>query len=485
MGLERKIQKITVPTIPLDKMAMIDTDDPTNEFHSTDRKTTQSGSLFPLIMINKYKFTENEIIQLNLDFTDFLPRLTLTVVLADGRFISKSYPKDGDPLSLFIRSKIDEFSPIRCDFEIENISSTPSTDSTGDIISFSIDASLRVPRLYAEFCKSFKDKNSYDALLDIATDMKLGFASNETITNDKMTWLCAFDSYKKFTADITRASYKDDDSFFTTWIDQYYILNFVNVNTQFGEEFEFEKALEVLNANKDHTEGAELKKFDTTILLSNHKNLRGAGNWISGYTLLNNCGEVVQTNGYRRFVQFYDMNLTGEPNTKYQSYFIEPLSTAGTDDKILLRGRLKEPEIYKDQNKNKFIGVQIANPVGAVHENYMHAIVNNWQNRQEIEKMTLHVTLTKCNWNLYRGQVVPVLILNEPGTQRSTMTKDPEAPTDTDLTLVQDKFLSGNYYISGMRITWSDEDANFFQDLYLSRREWPIPHQSAENTAQG
>lgn len=483
MALEKKIQKITVPTIEIDEMAMGNVDDPTNPMYSTDSKVHQAGSLFPLVMVNKYKFSENELTSFNLDLTDFLPRVRVGVVIGDGRFISKSYPKDGDPLSVFIRSRLDEFNPVRCDFEITSISSSPSTDSTGNVVSYYIEGTLRIPRLYAEFCKAYKDMNSFDALLELATDMKLGFASNELDTNDKMTWLCPYDSYRKFMMDLTNASYKDDDSFFETWIDHFYVMNFVNVNNQFGEEFDVEDALETLNAAKDHTAGHEVEPIATKLILTNHKNARGTGNWISGYTLLNNCGQVVQMNGYRRFVQFYDMNADGEPKDKYQSYFIEPLSTAGTDDKILLRGRVKEPEIYKEQNKNKFLGIQIANPVGQVHENYMHAVVNNFQNKQEIEKMVLHVKLTKCNFNLYRGQRIPLLILNEPGTQRAIMTQDPEAPENPKL--VHDKFLSGYYYIKGMKITWDESTANFFQDLYLARREWPIPHQDSVNTAQG
>jgi hypothetical protein len=483
MSLDKKIQKITVPTIELDEMSMTDTDDKNNPAYSTDSKPKQSGSLYPLVQINKYKFTENELTYFRLELTEFLPRITVTVVSSDGVFLSKSYPKDGDPLSVFIRSRIDEFNPIRCDFDIDYIQSNPSSDSSGDVTSYTISGTLRVPRLYAEFCKVFKEQTSFNALLSVAQEMKLGFASNETMTQDQMTWICPFDNYSKFVRDVTMASYKDDDSFFNTWIDQYYILNFVNVNNQFGDDFELEEAFETFNAEKDFNEGKEVSKFDMKLLLSNHKNLRGTGNWISGYTLLNNCGEIVKQNGYRRYVQFYDKNSDDEPKSKYQSYFIEPASTRGVDEKILLRGRVKEPEIFKEMNKNKFMGVQASRPVSAMHENYLHAKVNNWQNGREIEKMVLHVSLTKCNFNLYRGQRVPVLILNQGGNVRQKTTQDPEIPESFPLSM--DKFLSGYYYISGMTITWDDTTANFFQDVYLSRREWPIPHQEPQNIAQG
>lgn len=482
-NLERKIQKITVPTIELDKMEMINTDDKDSPIQSSDRQTKQSGSLYPLCMINRYKLTENELVSFNLDLTGFVPRVRISFVMSDGVFLSKSYPKDGDPLSVFIRSRIDEFNPIRCDFDIDSLNSFSSPEGGGEVASYVLEGTLRIPKIDAEFCKAYRDSTSIDALMSVADDLKLGFATNETDTDDKMTWICPYDTYKKFIGDVTKNSYKDDDSFFATFIDHYYILNFVNVNNQFGEDFQLEKAIEVMNAQKDYFEGHELEKFDSVILLCNHPNLRGQGNWISDYVLLNNCGQIVKENGYRRYLQYYDMFVDGAPKDKYKSYFIEPSSTEGTEDKILLRGRTAEPEIFKDTNKNKYMGIQIQSPVNATHENYLHAAVTNWQNSQEVEKMILKVTLTKCNFNLYRGQRVPILILNFGGNVRQKMTQDPEVSEDANVSY--DKFLSGHYYIIGMQINWDDRNANFFQELYLSRREWPIPYQELDNIAQG
>lgn len=477
-SLDRKIQKIMLPTIAIDQMQQVDTEDKTSPLYSTNRKNRQAGFMYPMVQINKYVFSDNEITFFDLDLSGVIPTVSISLACADGMFLSKSYPKDGDPVSVFIRSRRDEFNPIRCDFEIETVSSAPSRDNEGEVHSFSIEASLRVPRLYAEDCISIQD-TSYEALMQVARLLGLGFASNELETSDRMTWISPFDPYLKFIRDISSASYKDDDSFFRVWIDHYYNLNFVNVNHQFGEEFELDLALDVLNQQKDSFEGHELEGFETKLLLSNHPNLRGEGNYVSGYSLLNNCGQVVQTNGYRRYVQFYDRQFGTEPKERYQSYFVEPLNTDGTDGKILLRGRLKEPDLFMQQNKHKFVGVQTPN----MHENYMHALVHNHQNQQEIGKMQLHVRLPRCNFNLYRGQRVPVLILNMGGNQRQKMTQDPEVTQDSKISM--DKFLSGYYYISGMRIYWDDSDMRFTQDLTLSRREWPIPHQDPENTAQG
>lgn len=485
MALERKILKITNATIQLDQMEAMDTEDTNAPLQSNDRKNRQAGSLYPLAQINKYKFSENELVRMSINEDGFLPEISLTVVSSDGVFLSKSYPKDGDPLSIFIRSKMDEFNPIRMDFDITNVSSSLSTDSSGEVSRFTFTGTLRVPGLHADHCKVFKDKTSFDALNDVASELKLGYASNDTSTNDKMNWICPFDTYLRFIGDVTRASYKDDDSFFRTFVDKYYNLNFVNVNSQFGEDFELEEAIGDFSAQRDYFTGHNTEKYDTKLMLCNHPNLRGTGNWISQYSLVSDAGEVVIQNGYRRYAQFYDAFFnTTTPKEKYQSHFVEPLNTQNAgDDKILMRGRLKEPEIFQNTNKYKWLGIQMTNPKGNAHENYLYALIQNWQNEREIDKFSLRIMLTKCNFNIYRGMRIPVLILNIGSQLRNQTSKQTEQSESEKLSY--DKFLSGYYYVKDMRISWSASDAVFRQELVLTRREWPIPPQTEQNIAQG
>lgn len=484
MAIERKIIKLTKSTMQVDQMDHVDTDIP-SPLQSSDRKHKQMGAIFPLVQINKHKFGENEIVRFSLDESGFYPTLSVSVVSSDGVFLSRSYPKDGDPISIFVRSKLDEFNPIRLDFEITNVIAGRSTDNTGEVAQYTFIGVLRVPGLYYDHCKAFKDKLSIDTLAEVANELKLGFATNETSTNDKMTWLCPYDTYLKFMKDVTQASYKDEDSFFDTFIDKYYNLNFVNVNSQFGEDFEIEEALDSFASGNDYNAGQVIEKFDSKILLSNINQLRGMGNWISNYTLVSNSGEVIITNGYRRYVQFYDAQGTDEaPVDKYKSHFIEPSNTKNVgDDKMLQRGRIKEPEIFKNTNKYKWLGIQESLPNGNAHENFMYAHIQNWQNKQEIDKYELKVWLNKCNFNLYRGMRVPLLMINIGSQMRMQQSQQPEqAETDK---LSFDRFLSGYYYIKGMQVSWNAADLVFNQILTLTRREWPIPPQPEQNTAQG
>ena len=477
MALERKILTITDPTIAIDEMSITDYEDGDKGRIIGDRDSKRLGSLYPFVQINGYKFDENEIVRMKLDVTGFYPTISVTVATSNGVFLSKSYPKDGDPLSLFIRSKKEEFKPIRLDFEITFINSAPSTDSTGEKIAFTINGNIRIPNIHTEVSKAFRDLSSYDALIQIAEDLNLGFASNDTDTADKMTWVCPFDSYRTFIEDTTEASYKKDDSFFTSFIDHYYYLNFVNVHQQFSEELEIDAAITNLSMLTDYDEGQTNKSAPMPLILSNFSQVQGTSMYIDKYTLHNNTGLVGINNGYRRFLQFYDSSfITEKPEEKFHSFAVEPLNTEGSQDKQLLKGRNDE-DIFETHQKFKWMGTQYGLPdsAGNVHENYQYAKILNWQNNVELNKMVLHVVTAQANFNLYRGQRIPIVIVNDGSTLRKQVTKDEKDNPDMPLPLTYDKFLSGYYMIKGMKYTYNIDEGIFRQEIFLTRREWPLP----------
>ena len=468
MALQSKILTVTKPSILIDGMSMLDTRDSKSPIKSTTNQHKIAGAVYPLIQINKYQFDPQEVSGFMLDETGFLPKIRVSVYSHNGVFLSKYFPKDGDPMSVWIRSKMDEFKPIRCDFEITSINALPSIEANGDAQSFTIEGVLRVPGLYAEWCKTFGDKTSYDTLIDLSKELKLGFASNEVSTADKQKWICAFDNYEKFIKDITGSAYKDDNSFFETFIDKHYNLNFVNINNQFSEEFDIDKALVQMAMNDDFHNTNENQNFSTDLYLCNHKGFKASGNFIKGYTLLNNAGQIIMDNGYRRILQNYEDALHNDkPEDNYKSYFIEPVDTANLgNDKVLLKGREGE-DFYKIHNKYKYVGIQSTN----THSNYSHAIIQNWQNRQQIDKMIMRVYLGFNNFNLYRGQRIPVVIINDGNTARQKATASGEQSSEDKISY--DKFLSGYYFISGITYTWDSEVPIFRQELFLNRREWP------------
>ena len=194
MALQYKILRYTDPTISLDEMSTIDQQNPNSPVQSKENAEAMGG-WFPLVEINKHKFTDG-IRSLSIDETGSVPTCMVSVACTDGIFISTAFPKDGDLLSVFIRSKKDEIKPLRTDFVITNVVASPSVDSSGEMTVFTISGMMWIPNFYGEHCKSYTDLTSFDALMQLSQDLKLGFASNETSTSDKMTWICGYDTYQ-------------------------------------------------------------------------------------------------------------------------------------------------------------------------------------------------------------------------------------------------------------------------------------------------
>lgn len=482
MAVESKILQLSKPTIPIDELSMDDLqkfESSNNNNSSSSNQTTKGDSdraapdKSPLVKIRDYIFLTSEIDFLKITIgKDFLPTLICTITPEGGLFLSRSMPKDGDLISFFVASKSNEFKPVRIDFEIQKMSSMPSVDSQANINTYTFNGMMRVPYLYGEWNKSF-NSTSLDALKSVADEAQLGFATNEVSTNDKMSWINPFDTWKKFIDDITISSWKDQDSFYTSFVDQYYNLNFVNVNNQFaGEDVIDQGFIKSLFQNRK-TEGDTPQTQDqTSLVLSNLEAARNTNFYIESYTVLNKSGEVVLDNGYGRYMQFY----SSDTKKYYSDQLIEPINnTKGSD--MPLRGR--HGENYQNEiRKYKWMGIERAAPNGNYHENYLYAKIHNIQNNDEVKKMTLYIQLQSVNFNFYRFQRIPVVITTTDNPQKNEANNDnnqnlgntQEDPKASSLTI--DPILSGFYVID--EITYIYDDNTFKQTLKLLRREWPL-----------
>lgn len=461
-NLERTILSITEPTIILDTLQVVD--EGSGGPGGIDMAKAL-GDNIPLIKINDYYFPDTEIIDFRIETVEFLPRCRVTVLISDGIFISKCFPKDGDLINIFLKSNIGEFKPVRTDFEIVNVSMTPSTDESGEVSFISFDGVLRIPGIYGEICKAFSNSTSFDALMDVSGDLEIGYASNETNTNDIMNWICGFDTYTKFISDTTNYSYKDDESFFTSFVDWYYYLNFVNVNKQFSNDEQLDDGIIQSLLHDESIDGSASTPSKTNkLFLTNFSKIRGSNFFITNYSLTNKSGSISMENGYRRHIQFYDVNAK-----KYESQFLDTLNTKGSDSKIILKGRPNE-NTWQKRVKYKWLGNQYSRPQHNVHENFFFSEIQNYQNNIEIEKLVLNIQLAKANWNLYRYQRIPVVIMNEGNKNRVKNTEGSEENNQVS-SLTYDKFLSGFYVILGM--TYSYNHLNGWnQEIKLSKREW-------------
>lgn len=470
----KSIVAVFDPTIILDEISIDDFEFGTkSDYPDPDGTETKhsklAGTISPFVVINGMKFGYDFIEVMEIDITGFLPRITLSIREKAGTFVSKSYPKDGDVISVYIRSESSDFKPVRQDYEILNVISPVSRDNTGEDNVYTITGILNLPDIFVDKIRSFPDMSVYDALQEVAKELKLGFATNETATNDAMTWICPYISYIDFIQnDLMAGAYKDDDSFYVCFIDQYYYLNFIQVNDMLVHETELDevKVNQLLGQDYHPDSGNSIKSNYESLYLSNSRLSAGRPNQITGFTPINGSGVISMLNGHRTYLQYYDKD-----DADFKQYFIETMNTPESGDKIILKGR--EDQDHTKQVKTITFGYQFGDNV---HANYHHAKLQNKYNNQELKKLGLICNLAGINPLIYRDQTIPVVIITSKGSDiRRIATKEKENSSEEQRDLTFDKFFTGFYIIGGIKFIYEKKDNNFYMNVILIRREYDIP----------
>ena len=455
-----------------------------------DNTDATYGSVTPSVFINGYHVSPY-MNAFAIEMNGFLPVLKLSFFAVDTVFISSNYPKDGDVVSVYIRSIL-EYKPLRMDFNILNVSSelTSRMDPTGSDsvgksrnLRFNILAECRIPGLYTHRSKSFPASNSYETLLEISQELSLGFATNDSSPSDTMSWLCPNYSYYDFAREVTESAYKNDNSFYLSFVDCYYNLNFINLGNQFSflSDPKYTSLISLgskgVLVDAKIPGGANPEQKEVPLLVSNRYKTGEFPFGINGYILISNSGQKANSTGYITKIIFYDESSSSEnPVEKVVDYEIESDTPDSIGESMFLqKGRMRE-EIYRQEKRIEWMGVlneySAENP--GVHPNYFHAQHQNRMNTEDVTKFTLRVELESYFPGIYRGQVLPIEILAisnaDTRKKNSGSLENLKSPPKNEN--VVDEFLSGIYVVMGIEIVWDLRGMK--QILNLCRRVWKI-----------
>ena len=231
MDLEQHILAVVEPELSPTEITFEDF----NEEDGGDRQSKTIGAVAPVVQVNGFQFTGEMIERVNLNLSDVLPSIKLVLNDTTQAFGLEFMPRDGDVITLLINSKnTDTFKTIHMDFEITSISlSTDEEDGSPEI---NISGNAKIPKYFAETCRNFEAGTSLDHLELIARDLKIGLATNIETTDDSMPRVQPYIPTFQFIEDIVDNSYIAENSFQRYHIDQFYYLNFVDVNKVFNSE---------------------------------------------------------------------------------------------------------------------------------------------------------------------------------------------------------------------------------------------------------
>jgi hypothetical protein len=487
---EHIIRQISAPNIILDDIAVVDTEygskssaiDNTKDYPVKFSKV--QGAEHPLIQINQFLFRDKDVVYVKIDTSGFSPSISVTLLITNKSMYTAGFPKDGDILSIFIRSKDDDYKPIRNDYEITGVRVQGEVkETTAEFME--ITGVLYVAGLKTMKCFSTKG-NSIDVLQKIAEDLQLGFATNEVSTKDEQKWLSPYRTTQDYIQEITNSSWKDEKSFFTCFVDIFYHLNFVNVDPLFSIDPGKELGISIEDYSTDYDADSELIKNHLTILFTNHRMARYSSQHILKYEQRNKANQINRTHGYVKYNHYYDALLK-----KKVMFFNDPLTSPESEkEKYILKGRNSEDQRFERVTHN-WMGTMYGGNGENQHSKYIYAKTWNSQNMVHLDKLFLEVELPKINMNIRKYQVIPLLIVvheeaarrkyNEPEDLTNSQTPvtqgTPSAQNKTiseeDLPYVVEKFYSGNYVVQD--VIYEYEKGNFKQKLKLLRREWPAP----------
>lgn len=401
--------------------------------------------LVPYIQFKTMPIESSQINYCKIQSTGFLPEIELIFNDFMQTFRSEYFALDNEIISVYINSRIGSLHDIKMDFKITNYNYDQDSDQIYVYGTSNIDG------IYLQQSYAIPNKSSYDALDEITSKLEIGLASNIAATNDTMTWVNPGTENLSFIQHITEAAYKDPESFFWSFIDLYYNLNFINVEEEMLSDAS--KLKGVLDNGSVFAEGKD--QTLTNIVLYYTRDVQSNSNMMfNKYEIFNQSTDQSINIGYERRITFFDIYGNWEKKSgNYDEVTIQTSQAPGiAEQNIVLKSTPNDTtRFYKENIKSQYTGKLDRNNV---HPNFRIAMTQNEFNIDELQKIYIIINLQNPNFNLHRFMKVKVDFM------------DIATPNADQF---RNQRLSGAWLITGIIFELNED--GFVQKLVLCRRE--------------
>lgn len=494
--------------IVLDELSMPYTKDNNSFGNKQNNQMNMAGINYPVICINDIFIGVNEIILMEIECSNFLPTISLKISPKGEGLLTKGAIKDGDIISIFFRTSSNVITPIRCDFiinsnrvtgyEVNNPLSTPIINLSGELF---------IPGIHSSRDNIYTCGTSKKAIKDICKKLGIGFAFNDVDeTNDKQLWFSPKKKVIEYINDVVEHSWKDEQSFFKSWIDLYYNLNFINVNKMLTSDDDIDMTIGTMIRDMQDLSPIDTSDKNakiTTKVLSNNYNYKQTPFYIFDITPVNNSSKITTEYGSKikndMFIHNHNYYNQGEnPHITLEN--IQMYDPKKVDNYMILRGRTKyNKETSSDNDMQRanintddinthsvWRGIQytisdkdkdtsVNGWSGNVNINYNRAVSHNKINNVELDKMFIKVKVAGPCLQIMRGEKIPVILHYKDEMSASVTNNKDKKLADIN------KLYSGYYFVDGFKILYKQNAAkdntftNFYTEFILKRREWPLP----------
>lgn len=499
--------------IKLDELSLTNSTYKKSDDNAKFELQNMAGISWPIICINDYFVQPEEIVNLEIDCTSFIPKISLELAPHTDELTSKNAPKDGDIISVFIRTTNDIITPLRCDFIITDNRITNGNFTTRYIPQYKMKmvGKLFIPGIDKRHRSYANAGTSKDTLKKMAKELGIGFATNDfDNTADKQLWLCPNTRLSDYINDIVEHSWKDEQSFFKSWIDIYYNLNFINVNkTLVSSDTDLDitaftstrdiQALYPISTKTSDTKAIPKMFINDSLLLNSPFYIISWEPSNKSSRITKYIGSTIKSNAFIHNQNIY--NSKGDPYLDIDN--VQMYDPKKLDSHIILRGRTKynpdtaAPNDMARENldydemytHSKWAGIQYTvsdadiNDLnstnswsGNVNKNYYRAVDHNVINKKELDKLYIKLTVNGPCLQVLRGEKVPVIIFHNNIIENAVN-------ENNDNNLPLNNMYSGMYFVDGYKILYQPNLDNknqaglscFKTEFILKRREWPSP----------
>ena len=425
------IGQIDKPTVDLPPMTFTKT----NNDSDNNNVASQIG-LTPFVNYNGFTINDRDISSLRLGHDGIIPIIQLTFFDTNDIIKSVGFPTDDTKFEFFLNSRSENLKSIHLKFKIEEFTDLKNGK-------YSIYGTLDISDLYRIKYQTYNG-TSFEVLREISKELKLGFNSNITNTDDKMPWRNVGDKQYTFIKNIIRHSYLSEQSYMRGFIDYYYCFNYVDVEKEMLRDNTKDMYIDTAGVDDGLTKDNEKISM---LQLTTEKGSNTSCCFFIEKSFENNSTALSLEKGYKTKTKYYD-------KTKKMFLVFDVDSTTTDESKsLILKGSKGDKESFENNVTTTYSGkIDTDN----VHKNYNYAITQNKINLQNLNKIVMVAELPNPNYNLYINQKVNVVVINE------------KPPTETNKETVQWR-KSGDYIISEMDFVWNGNSLN--QRLTLIRKE--------------
>jgi hypothetical protein len=425
------------------------------------------GKDVPFMRMRDFIFAKQDILEVIIDETGFVPTISILYEDSTGNFKSSQFPKTNIILELYIKSSHSVLKPIRNDYIITSIRGNET---------YLIKGELFIPKLYNNVSNSYNNLSSEKTLKKVCKDVQLGFARNSVSPKDKMTWINPNLSSYDFMKHVLGHAWQGDDSFIDGFIDHTYIFNYIDANLQLEQSGEFDNTVYTgttdLNISADRQDqlSKELSKVPNGLLYY-PKDIQRASGRIIEKSLITDQGDLLISDGYKKRIYYYDSRLNKDnPEENMVSFYAAPITSKteiGPEKNLL-----PDNEYLKETEIRKWINIQYEN----THSQYNASKLINYHNLNGLNKIKLKATVKGINYSVNRGMRIPVGIyelasgkyLDKVGSSVAT-SSEPGAPDIEKISY--EEYTSGIYYVIGNRYIF-DRENEYKTEHILTKRDW-------------